>query len=299
MAEKDLSKKYLESFPDVFVDIYNTLLFQENYIKEEELEKGPTESIYKSAKENIRNQFRDTTKYTRKGQYNLALLGIENQGEVDLDMPIRVMGYDYASYREQIDESGKRKYPVITIVLNFSDDEWKTPLSLYDILDIPEKLLPYVNDYKIHIFNIAFLPEETRNKFKSDFKVVADFFTEKRLGKYEAENHPEIIQHEEAVLNMFRVFTNDENYDKIESELIKRKKKGESITMCTFVEEMMNKGKEEGIEQGIQQGKEEAKIDLVKEQLNNYKDEELVVLYKLDIETIRAIRKEQEMSLTQ
>ena len=98
---------------------------------------------------------------------------------------------------------------------------------------------------------------------------------------------------------MFRVFTNDENYDKIESELIKRKKKGESITMCTFVEEMMNKGKEEGIQQGIQQGKEEAKIDLVKEQLNNYKDEELVVLYKLDIETIRAIRKEQEMSLTQ
>ena len=77
--------------------------------------------------------------------------------------------------------------------------------------------------------------------------------------------------------------------------------------MCTFVEEMMNKGKEQGIEQGlqqgiqqgIQQGKEEAKIDLVKEQLNNYKDEELVVLYKLDIETIRAIRKEQEMSLTQ
>ena len=106
---------------------------------------------------------------------------------------------------------------------------------------------------------------------------------------------------------MFRVFTNDENYDKIESELIKRKKKGESITMCTFVEEMMNKGKAEGIEQGlqqgiqqgIQQGKEQAKIDLVKEQLNNYKDEELVVLYKLDIETIRAIRKEQEMSLTQ
>ena len=94
---------------------------------------------------------------------------------------------------------------------------------------------------------------------------------------------------------MFRVFTNDENYDKIESELIKRKKKGESITMCTFLEEIMNKG----IEQGLQQGKEEAKIDLVKEQLNNYKDEELVVLYKLDIETIRAIRKEQEMSLTQ
>ena len=65
--------------------------------------------------------------------------------------------------------------------------------------------------------------------------------------------------------------------------------------MCTFLEEIMNKG----IEQGLQQGKEEAKIDLVKEQLNNYKDEELVVLYKLDIETIRAIRKEQEMSLTQ
>ena len=287
MAEKDLSKKYLESFPDVFVDIYNTLLFQENYIKEEELEKGPTESIYKSAKENIRNQFRDTTKYTRKGQYNLALLGIENQGEVDLDMPIRVMGYDYASYREQIDESGKRKYPVITIVLNFSDDEWKTPLSLYDILDIPEKLLPYVNDYKIHVFNIAFLPEETRNKFKSDFKVVADFFTEKRLGKYEAENHPEIIQHEEAVLNMFRVFTNDENYDKIESELIKRKKKGESITMCTFVEEMMNKGKEE------------AKIELAINLLSILPDAVIAEKAELDIKVVEALRKEHETSSAQ
>ena len=53
------------------------------------------------------------------------------------------------------------------------------------------KSIPGYN--KIHVFNIAFLPEETRNKFKSDFKVVADFFTEKRLGKYEAENHPEII----------------------------------------------------------------------------------------------------------
>ena len=64
-------------------------------------------------------------------------------------------------------------------------------------------------------------------------------------------------------------------------------------------EQGIEQGLQQGIQQGIQQGKEQAKIDLVKEQLNNYKDEELVVLYKLDIETIRAIRKEQEMSLTQ
>ena len=168
-------------------------------------------------------------------------------------------------------------------------------MSLYDILDIPEKLLPYVNDYKIHVFNIAFLPEETRNKFKSDFKVVADFFTEKRLGKYEAENHPEIIQHEEAVLNMFRVFTNDENYDKIESELIKRKKKGESITMCSFVEEIMNKGKAEG----IQQGKEEAKIELAINLLSILPDAVIAEKAELDIKVVEALRKEHETSSAQ
>ena len=42
MADKDLAEKYLESFSDVFADIYNVLLFRKEILLEEGLEEGPT-----------------------------------------------------------------------------------------------------------------------------------------------------------------------------------------------------------------------------------------------------------------
>ena len=294
MAEKDLTEKYLEAFRDVFADIHNVLLFREELIREEELEDGSTESTYKAEEGNVRNQFRDTSKYYRNCQYKLALLGIENQSKVEKDMPIRIMGYDYTAYRAQIDAEEKRRYPVITTVLNFSDTKWESPLSLYDILDIPEKLQPYENDYKIHVFNVAFLPKETRNKFKSDFKIVADFFTEKRLGIYNPAEHKEQIKHVEAVLNMIRVFTNDVTYDKIELEIIEKSKKGEVITMCTFAEEMTNKGikigEARGIEIGEARGIAKDKINVARNLLDILSDEVIAEKVELDIEVVRSLR---------
>ena len=123
---------------------------------EDELEDGPTESTYKAQEKNIRNQFRDTSKFYWNSEYKLALLGIENESRIDKEIPIRIMGYDYTAYRAQIDGEEKRKYPVITIILNFSDTEWKSPLSLFDILDIPVKLRPYANDYQIHVLILLF-----------------------------------------------------------------------------------------------------------------------------------------------
>ena len=98
------------------------------------------------------------------------------------------------------------------------------------------------------------MPEKIRKAFKSDFKIVADFFAEKRLGRYNPKEHPEAICHVEAVLNLLQVFTNDETYVKIEKTVAERAKAGEVITMCTFAEEMTNKGIEIGEEQGIRIG---------------------------------------------
>ena len=133
MADKDLAEKYLESFSDVFADIYNVLLFRKEILLEEGLEEGPTESIYKVEENNLRNQFRDTVKLYKNGLYKVASFGIENESRIDKNMPIRIMGYDYAVYRVQIDREEERKYPAITIVLNFSDTEWKSPNALFDI----------------------------------------------------------------------------------------------------------------------------------------------------------------------
>ena len=114
MGEKDVTEKYLMAFNDVFVDIYNVLLFEADVLKEEYLRSGGTESVYKEA-EKSRIQQRDVVKEYGEGYETQCVLGIENQSKIDLDMPIRIMGYDYGSYRQMVDNDTER-IPVITIV---------------------------------------------------------------------------------------------------------------------------------------------------------------------------------------
>ncbi len=47
----------------------------------------------------------------------LASFGVENQTRIESSMPIRIMGYDYGTYRGMLDAE-KPLAPVITIVLN-------------------------------------------------------------------------------------------------------------------------------------------------------------------------------------
>ena len=251
MGQKDRLEKYLENYNDVFADLFNVLLFKKKWIREEKLRSLDTESLYKAADGSLGLQRRDILKEYGSGRFLVASLGIENQSTIDPDMPVRVMGYDYAAYRNQIDKS-KKRVPVITIILNFSRTEWKTPLSLKDMFHLSEDLDPFVQDYKIHVFNIAFLPKEVRNQFTSDFKIVADYFSERDNPDYQPDT--QAIKHVEAVLEMFRVFTDDMRYDMIKSDVIEKRRKGGEVTMCTFVDRMVNLGIEQGIEKGIVQG---------------------------------------------
>ena len=251
MGKKDRVEKFLESYNDVFADIFNVLLFRRKWIRQEKLRPLDTESIYKTSDGLLGMQQRDVLKEYGSSRFLVAALGIENQTTIDKDMPIRVMGYDYAVYRDQIKNSQKRT-PVITIVLNFSKQKWKSPLSLKEILHIPKDLEPYVQDYKIHVFNIAHLSKEIRNQFTSDFKIVADYFAEKDSADYQPEDKE--IKHVEGVLEMLRVFTDDMRYDIIKSDVIEKTREGGRVTMCTFVDKMVNIGIEQGIEQGIDRG---------------------------------------------
>jgi len=121
MAEKDKTEKVLEDYNDVFADIYNTLLFQEKFLEADKLDYGSTESVYKAEQGELKEQRRDVLKVYRDDMgLSLFSTGIENQSTIDKYMPVRIMGYDYAAYRNQINNE-KKLTPVITIVLNFSD----------------------------------------------------------------------------------------------------------------------------------------------------------------------------------
>ena len=249
MAEKDITEKNLEALNDVFADIVNVLLFKgEQVINEKDLEADTTKSMFK-ADGKIHEQERDVSKFWKNGEIRISILGIENQTAQDSDMPLRVISYDGASYKQQLlDKKQKKRYPVATLVLYFGTEEkWAKAKHLYDCFEVPEKLKPFVNDYKINVFNIAFLSPKTIAMFKSDFKIIAEYFRAKRLNqKYKGSK--EKLKHANETLKMFSALTGDDSFEKVYNA--GNFKKG-GITMCDVVERIRNDGRTEGQERII------------------------------------------------
>ena len=128
MAEKDKVQRTLESYNDVFADIMNVLLFDgREVVKEDELTDAQPFSYYKMDGKKVRGQERDVAKFWKNGEIRLSLIGLENQMKTERSMPLRVIGYDGAAYRSQLNQKGKKRYyPVISLVLYFGTKRhWK------------------------------------------------------------------------------------------------------------------------------------------------------------------------------
>lgn len=285
MAEKDITEKNLEALNDVFADIVNVLLFKgEQVINEKDLEADTTKSMFK-ADGKIHEQERDVSKFWKNGEIRISILGIENQTAQDSDMPLRVISYDGASYKQQLlDTNQKKRYPVATLVLYFGTEEkWSKAKHLYDCFEIPEKLKPFVNDYKINVFNIAFLSPKTISMFKSDFKIIAEYFRAKRLNqKYKGSK--EKLKHANETLKMFSALTGDNSFEKVYNE--DNSKKG-GITMCDVVKRIRDDGITEGINKGILEGK----ADVIRKMLdaNALTIEQIADILKLPVKEVQKI----------
>ena len=240
MGEKDIAEKNLEAFNDVFADIVNVLLFKGNKLmKEKDLESAVKDSMFK-ADGKIRQQERDVSKFWKNGEIRISILGFENQTNPDKDMPLRVISYDGASYKQQLlDKKAKQRYPVATIVLYFGTKEkWSTPKNLFGCFNVPEELKPFVNDYKINVFNIAWLSNKTIDKFQSDFKIVAKYFQSIRVKK-NYKGSTEEIKHVDALLKMLSALTGDNSFEEVYN--VGNLDKG-GVTMCEVVEKIKNEG---------------------------------------------------------
>lgn len=101
-------------------------------------------------------------------------------------MPVRVLCYDSSGYKTQIEQRCEFLHPVITLVLNFSNQRWGRVQTLRDLMgEIPKELEPYFQDYRIHVFDIAYLSDEVIALFQSDFRVVAQFFKNRQRSREE------------------------------------------------------------------------------------------------------------------
>ena len=158
-------------------------------------------------------------------------------------MPLRVIGYDGASYRAQSLADGKKRYPVVTLVLYFgTKHRWRSAKRLSDIFQVSEGLQPYFHDYGINVFDIAFLSEEQVNMFQSDFKVVADYFRQKRLAEDYKPSTQE-IKHVDEVMKLMSVLTGSGDFEVAAKQV---KKRGGKVTMCEVVDKFVNRGRQEG-----------------------------------------------------
>ena len=261
-----------------FADLFNATLFEgELIIKPEELEDIDTEesTIIENKKyaESIKTS-RDNIKIRKKSTVygvEFVLLGLESQEHIHYAMPMRVMGYDYAAYKKQYD-SNAQKYktaeglnedeflsrmkktdkfiPVITVVVYYGEKEWDGAKSLHEMLNIPEKMAKYVNDYKMLLVeakdNNLVLHNANNRDFFNLLELLLDTEIPKNKVKEKAIQYCEEYNTEKTVIMTVAGATNTKlDYDSLS--------KGDG-RMCTVFDEIAREGEVRGRADGEAKG---------------------------------------------
>lgn len=132
------------------------------------------------------------------------------------------------------------RYPVVTLVLYFGfKKHWDKPQTLLECLEVPEALKPFVNDYKMNLFEIAWLTDEQVNSFRSDFRFVADYFVQmQRSQNYVPPDAA--IRHVHEFLQLMAAMTGDWRYEEVYSPDMERR----PITMCEVLDKVEKRGED-------------------------------------------------------
>lgn len=247
MGQKDLAQKHLVSYPDVFADIINALLYGgREVVRAETLLPAPTESVYSTDGRVLRNQFQDVSMYVRQNGHTQTQYLLENQTKTERKHVLRKSGYAGAIYRKQYE--GKDVYPVVGVVLYWGKGRWSSPVGLKALFKRNPHMKEvdrYVDDVQLHVFEMAHLSAEIRSRFHSDMRIVVDYLAEGR--HYRPTDQK--VQHVEAFLHLLRALTGDARYEEIIPELSGEK---EAVGMCELLDKYENRGREKGLIENLQ-----------------------------------------------
>ena len=241
----------------------------------------------------MRELERDAAKFWSVSNIRIAYIGLENQTNVFKYMPLRIIGYDGTIYRNALNkfEDEEREeikgdiFPVVTLVLYFGyENHWTQPLTLKKCFDIPEKLEPYVNDYKMNLFEIAWLDDEKISKFQSDFRLVAEYFSQMRKNK-KWQPMPQKVQHVQELLDFFSSFTEDEKF----FEILKVMEENSMRRLMSGLDVIEHQGMEKGVSQGIAISTYGIVINMLKE---NFPHETIAKMVGTSVENVSRIAKE-------
>lgn len=183
MAEKDNAMKKLLNDSARFADFVNANAFHGKQVITQDMLEPMDISMITTIK-NIKEGFkfigktRDVFKSIRwkdGSRTIIACIGIEGQNKADYTMVFRDMLYNSLAYLtlverqraqdkkddEKILRSGEEYMcglkkdqklpPVATFIFYTGMKEWDAALSLYEVVDVPEELKPFISDYRINL----------------------------------------------------------------------------------------------------------------------------------------------------
>ena len=119
-----------------------------------------------------------------------------------------------------------------------------------------------------NLYEIAFLTPEKVKLFRSDFRYVADYLVQKRMAN-DYKPSADLLQHVDETLKLMSVLTDDRRFEEVIQEL---PGKG-GTSMCTVLDKVENKGREEGKMEGLAQGKLEGMIQVYYKELHYSTDQ--------------------------
>ena len=233
---------------EVFAALFNGYFFHgENIISATALE--PADTAYAVTVQNTDgkkqkiNKYRDIVRKTELG--TLVILGIEDQNKVHYAMPIRKMLYDVLSYSTEVSEKAKQQdssewtieerlsnvskgttvTPIITVVFYTGETPWDGPTSLYDMMDMDDRICMCVPDYPLYVIDIG---HDKNLSFAEQNLQDLQY----ALTQIYAEQEPDDRKIKNSILSLTGILAGDQKL----YETMVNKDKGGSTKMCRALE---------------------------------------------------------------
>ncbi len=106
------------------------------------------------------------------------------------------------------------------------------------------------------MLDIAFLEDNAIASFQSDFRAVARFFRNRRLGQPALADDTE-LNYPEEITEFMAVFTGEKRYMDLLPDVKAAKQKGARMTMCWVAQELIEKGERQGEIRGEARGRKQ------------------------------------------
>ena len=210
------------------------------------------------------------------------LLGIENQSEIHYAMPVRNMLYDAIQYVAQVEDTARshkmgdkmpetraeflsgfyktdKLLPVITLTLYFGADEWTAPKDLHSMLSADKEILPFVDNYHLHLIAPAEIADNEFTKFHTELSLALRFIKQsKNKNKLK-----ELINEDTSFRSVSKKTADLVNV--VTKSNLHYDDREERVDMCEAIEGIRNDARAEGIEKGRVEGTLKTLISLVKD----------------------------------